>query len=662
MKLKHLLYGMAVAYSLAWGQQPFPPGGASQIAYVIADPTGNACGQNQIDLLVPSGKIYTCVNGTFALYGGSGSYPTITGANGVSITGTSAAPVIGLVAGNAVLPTTFDCGDTATYPTLNNCLDALKTFVTTNESGSGLAGQAVIPQGSVSLSPAVAALTLTAAANASAGSTVYTGTITGGAANAYAGLMFVVTGFDAAANNGNWLATASTATTLTLSNPAGTSDTHAASVMSPYRLIGGMQIDGIMPRVQYVPGTMPDLNMIFNGGTVINCGGAAVCFTGFDARGVRLARLGFSNYTQQAILFGSNNVDGLAFSNLYDLYAIGSGTLNGTYGAFMLVNSQHVQMDRLFAYDVNQGLNITQQSSLGQYGNLAVNDSYVYTYAKSATNSNNTIPGAFIGVLNPATGSATALNNVVLNRFQVNSYNGDATATNVQVAGYSSSAEVTYFVMNDADLEGGNEYGVTLAYTTLSKINISTSVGNTYDIQYASSTEQNTFSCSSNCKIAPGPGSDTWNNFNGLVNVLPATNSGRFVGFFTDYSTAGAFVANGQWVDEYLNLGGPPVTAQAFISQSQTTFGISGCTATGPVGGGSAGQFVSGTTGSCTVVVTPHGLFSGTITAPHGWTCWGNDLTTTTDTIKQTASSTTTATLSGVTASGDTINFGCMGF
>lgn len=74
-----------------------------------------------------------------------------------------------------------------------------------------------------------AAYTLTAAAAAVAGSTVYTGTITGGASNAYAGRLFTIAGFDLTANNGTFECTASSATTLTLSNAAGVADTHAGT-------------------------------------------------------------------------------------------------------------------------------------------------------------------------------------------------------------------------------------------------------------------------------------------------------------------------------------------------------------------------------------------------------------------------------------------------
>ena len=72
---------------------------------------------------------------------------------------------------------------------------------------------------------------LTSVANASGGSTVYTGTITGGAANAFAGYTFVISGFTIPANNGTFTCTASTATTLTLSNASGVAETHAATAV-----------------------------------------------------------------------------------------------------------------------------------------------------------------------------------------------------------------------------------------------------------------------------------------------------------------------------------------------------------------------------------------------------------------------------------------------
>jgi hypothetical protein len=63
------------------------------------------------------------------------------------------------------------------------------------------------------------------------GVAVYTGTITGGASNAYVGRQFAITGFVAngGSNNGFWQCVASTATTLTLQNPIAVAETHAGA-------------------------------------------------------------------------------------------------------------------------------------------------------------------------------------------------------------------------------------------------------------------------------------------------------------------------------------------------------------------------------------------------------------------------------------------------
>lgn len=80
----------------------------------------------------------------------------------------------------------------------------------------------------------VAAVAETHAATATSqqGTAVYTGTITGGGSNAFAGLTFVVAGFAGANNNGTFIATASTTTTLTLENNAASAETHAATATS----------------------------------------------------------------------------------------------------------------------------------------------------------------------------------------------------------------------------------------------------------------------------------------------------------------------------------------------------------------------------------------------------------------------------------------------
>lgn len=108
-----------------------------------------------------------------------------------------------------------------------------------------------------------------------------------------------------------------------------------------------------------------------------------------------------------------------------------------------------------------------------------------------------------------------------------------------------------------------------------------------------------------------------------------------------------------------LNGGAASVLTASLVSLG-TKFTASGCSNGSTVGGAAAGQFASGTSGTCTVVITLNGATG--LTAPNGWACYANDVTTPADVIHQTASSATTATLSGTTVSGDVVNFGCQGY
>ena len=108
-----------------------------------------------------------------------------------------------------------------------------------------------------------------------------------------------------------------------------------------------------------------------------------------------------------------------------------------------------------------------------------------------------------------------------------------------------------------------------------------------------------------------------------------------------------------------LNTASPLVTVGGAQIVGGTKFTISGCSATTTLGGASAGSFVSGTTGACTVTITMAGAVGAT--APTGWSCWVNDLTTA-NTLRQSAYTTTTATLTGTTVTSDLITFGCVGF
>ena len=99
------------------------------------------------------------------------------------------------------------------------------------------------------------------------------------------------------------------------------------------------------------------------------------------------------------------------------------------------------------------------------------------------------------------------------------------------------------------------------------------------------------------------------------------------------------------------------IKAPAYIAAG-TTFTATGCgTPTYLTGGSTAGSFLAQAK-SCTVTVT----MGNSATAPNGWSCSVWDMTTTADTLKETAYTTTTVTFSGEVASGDKIIFGCTGF
>jgi len=106
-------------------------------------------------------------------------------------------------------------------------------------------------------------------------------------------------------------------------------------------------------------------------------------------------------------------------------------------------------------------------------------------------------------------------------------------------------------------------------------------------------------------------------------------------------------------VDNAHNLSAPNGSLKAFSYIFGGTPGVTGCSVTNVLGGATGGSFKSGTTGTCTVTITPG------ITATNGIGCWAKDLTTPADEPKQTAYTTTTATLSWTTVSGDLITYGC---
>lgn len=527
-----------------------------------------------------------------------------------------AALVLWFVGSNAASAATiFDCSaivnGVAKYANLNACLDAAKTFVTTNESGSGLAAEVWIPNGVQSINPAVAALTLTAAGNASAGSTVYTGTITGGGSNAFAGLHFYVTGFDNTANNGDFIATASTASSLTLTNASGVADTHAASAMSPYALNGGMQIKGIAPRVASTP--PPQETFTFNGGTIIDCGGVTnECFAGSNLHGIAFNDIGFQDFGKAAT-FGGNGVVGLLNSVLHNIYCIGSATNNISSHCIQLFNSADMDVDGYYTRYVNTGFSFINQYAGTNFGNSSFNHMFLNVYPKSTAIGNNGTCGLQIATLAPVSGTPGNVNGLTFTHFEVLSFNSngsteDGTGFNRCIDGISGHNN-TAVVFVGSDIESNGNTGTEVSYTTNSYFGETIDVANANDFVLNAGVFNNTFNCTSQCKFS------AFSNFQnnlivGNVNQGYVGSGNPFTGFFVDInSNTQAALSNwNSLLDGYGQLlyGLPTSTSTTSCTLSQNPF--SGCLTAGL---GDCNQFAQFTSNSAITVTVPSTLPPG---------------------------------------------------
>jgi hypothetical protein len=162
---------------------------------------------------------------------GIGPCVFLVGGNGLLVNSAFVAPAAAMTAGNYTL--VQDAGDASLLLGNNQTASVGSVLVTTTAGTVAVAGSisdtvysTIIGIAEAALTTP-AALTITSNAAASGGVAVYTGTITGGGSNAFAGLQFVIAGGSLTANNsvatqaggGAFLCTASTTTTLTLANP-----------------------------------------------------------------------------------------------------------------------------------------------------------------------------------------------------------------------------------------------------------------------------------------------------------------------------------------------------------------------------------------------------------------------------------------------------------
>jgi hypothetical protein len=109
------------------------------------------------------------------------------------------------------------CGVTTTSLTLTAAATASGGATVYSTTGTGVVGQYYIVAGDTN--------SVTSVAAASGATTVYTGIFPAGGSNAYAGFLVTFSAFAQGANNGIFLISASTTTTLTVDNAQGVIDT-----------------------------------------------------------------------------------------------------------------------------------------------------------------------------------------------------------------------------------------------------------------------------------------------------------------------------------------------------------------------------------------------------------------------------------------------------
>lgn len=250
-----------------------------------------------------------------------------------------------------------------------------------------------------------AAFTLTQVSNPTgvSGSSTYTGTITGGGGNAFAKYKFTITGFTNSANNGTFFCSASTATTLVLTNANAVAETHAGTATSQSALYTGTitnsadyNVSGSLQRA--ISFTVAGFTNSGNNGTFLganaatgttivlhNAGAvnethAATASNSIENQpltitiGDNFPEIGTMGAIATAKIMGGHSGTGYSPGDTGDIEDGGTGTLahytvntidGGTGIATFTLNSGGCNSGGAFGYALNQGYNDTNQSGGG---------------------------------------------------------------------------------------------------------------------------------------------------------------------------------------------------------------------------------------------------------------------------------------------------------
>jgi len=242
----------------------------------------------------------------------------------------------------------------------------------------------------------------------------------------------------------------------------------ACSAGSCFELKAGIQITGEMPRLKYVPGAPPDLDMQPNGGTWLDPGPANTLFTGQHLFGVVLEKFGVMNFGRVAV-FGGDGEVGIAFSTIRDVYAIGTSRYAEprTTDAWVFYNIQHLRMDHVKVYDAERGLYIICQTFDFQPANSVISDFYVRTFPDPQG-------GIRIETIESSGGDSWMMNYITFIRPQVNAFNstGAPGTTGIWLKGYRPERPVQRVWLIAADVEGKYEAAIRLENANSNRIEV----------------------------------------------------------------------------------------------------------------------------------------------------------------------------------------------
>lgn len=227
----------------------------------------------------------------------------------------------------------------------------------------------------------------------------------------------------------------------------------------------GVSLIGMRPKLAFDQ-ACPDLGFNLVGGTVLQSTTDGVACLEANTTinpindaalsNIEIANIGFKGFST-VISCGNTNHLGFGFGNLHDLYIDAEDTLGTpkTDIAFVLYNFQHLQMNNVKFFNVNQAIQAISDHVTCQPGNSVWSDIYAYINPSSTRKYG----------LEFLAGQKN-LNAITLLRPQVNWFRASAPgndSANIRFAQPGSGAGVcTAFGVYDADLEGANDHHLLL--------------------------------------------------------------------------------------------------------------------------------------------------------------------------------------------------------